>query len=333
MSDASIRFALTDGSGWRALRWLGRIASLLAAWPLWYAFFGKSQFDWGAMTFGGPGMLVALVLWGWSGYRLRHPRVCLEIDRSEGVARLQRDEGEPITCALDKLGGWAFTSWKTTSTNKGTRTTTTWYAARCAGFGEQNLYVDLREAPCRDWASKVDAAARGLPTNTKPNTIGDWLAARFDAAIASMSGSFATFILLWLTILAAFVTLRQLVRTDGDALEAPVTLAVFFAVLTIGWRAVRGPEFAAMVAAFSGIAFASKPWLAPVTHEFMGEVHRFSPTSETHLYYVIPGIALCVLAAVMASMIKLRSTTPAPTQSEPAKLEPPRPEPPDPASR
>lgn len=333
VSDASIRFALTDGSGWRALRWLGRIASLLAAWPLWYAFFGKPQFDWEAMMVGGPGMLVALLLWGWSGYRLRHPRVCLEIDRHAGVARLWRDEGEPTTCTLDQLGGWTFTSWKTTSINNKTRTVTTWYAARCAGLGEQNLYIDLTGAACRDWASKVDAAARGMMPSTKPTTIGDWLAARFDAAIAGTSSSVATIGLSLLTGLAAIAAVRQLASTDGHALEAAVTLAVFFAVLTIAWRAVRGPAIAAMLAALSGIAFVAKPWLAPVTSEFMGEVHRMSPTSETHLYYVIPGVLLCVLAAVMASMIKLRSNASAPHQAQPAKLEPPRPEPPDPASR
>ena len=108
-------------------------------------------------------------------------------------------------------------------------------------------------------------------------------------------------------------------------------LALFFALLTLGWRAVRGPALAAAFAALSGIAFVAKPWFAPVTHELMGEQLRFSPTSETHLYYVIPGLGLCVLAAVMASMIELRKgSAAAPIRSEPAKLEPPRPQPPEP---
>jgi hypothetical protein len=334
VSDTSIRFALTDGAGLRALRWLGRIGSLLAAWPLWYAFFGKSELDWEALMVGGPGMLIALLLWGWAGHRLRHPRVCLEIDRQAGLARLWRGEGEPTICKLDELGAWTFSSWKTTGTSNGSRTVTTWHAARCAGLGEQNLYVDLSESACRSWVSTVDAAARGMVSSPKATTIGELLAARFDAAIAAASGTVATIGLTLLTGLCAFAAARQLARTDAHALEAAVMLALFFALLTLGWRAVRGPALAAAFAALSGIVFVAKPWFAPVTHELMGEVLRFSPTSETHLYYVIPGLGLCVLAAVMASMITIRkTTTPAPIRSEPAKLDPPRPQPPEPPSR
>lgn len=328
---APIRFPLTDGSGLRALRWLGRIASLLAAWPLWYAFFGKSTLDWEALMVGGPGMFFALLLWGWAGYRLRHPRVCLEIDLQAGEARLWRDEAEPTICTLDELGAWTFTSWTSTSTSKGTSRATTWHAARCAGFAKQNLYVDVAEQACRTWASTVEAAARGMRPSTTERTIGDLLAARFDAVIAAASGTVATIGLTLLTGLCAFATTRLLAKVDGGASEAAVVLAIFSAVLTLGWRAARGPALAAAFALTIGIAFVAKPWFAPVSREFMGEVHRFSPTSETHLYYVIPGLGLCVLAVALASMIKIRKATTAATKrSEPIKLEPPRPKPPSP---
>jgi hypothetical protein len=329
--DPSIRFALTDGAGWRALRWLGRVGSLLAAWPLWYAFFGKLQLDWEAMMVGAPGMLVALLLWGWAGYRLRHPRVCVEIDRSAGVARLHREAGEPRVCKLDELGAWTFTSYQTTHASGGTRSVTTWHAARCAGFGEQNLYIDLGADACRRWALEVDAAARGMIATNDKTTIGELLAARFDALIAATSGTVATVVLTLITGLCAFAAVRQLARIDGQDSEAAIVFAIFFAVLTLAWRAARGPALAAGLAALIGTAFVSKPWLAPVSREFQGQVHPLSPTSETHLYYVIPGLGLCVLAIAMASMIEvLERATPAPSGSEPAKLEPPRPEPPQP---
>jgi len=325
------RFPLTDGAGWRALRWLGRVASLLAAWPLWYAFFGKPQLDWEALMVGLPGVLIGLLLWAWAGYRLRNPSVCLEIDRHAGVARLRRDDAEPITCKLDALGAWTYATWTSTSGTGSNRTTSTWHAARCAGFAEQNLYIDPSAEACRAWASKVDAAARGLSVTPSKITIGDLLATRFDALIAGTSRSVSTLALTALTGACAFATFRQLARTDDDAPQAAVVLALLFAALTLGWKAARGPALAAGFAGMIGLAFATKPWLAPVSREFQGEVHPLSPTSETHLYYVIPGLALCVLAIVMASMIEIRRTkAPPPRSSEPLELEPPRPEPPQP---
>lgn len=231
-----------DGSGLRAARWVGRVVTLLAAWPLWYAFYGKLELDWEAMMVGGPGVLIGLCLWGWAGYRLR------------------RSQAEPI---------------------------------------EQ--------------------------------TVGDMLAARFDAAIAAFDGSVATIGLTVVTGLLAYPLVRQLARTDGEASEAAVVLAIVFAVLVFGWRAARGPALAAGIAALIGIALISKPWLAPVTREWMGEVHELSPSSETHLYYVIPGIGLCVLAAALLASIEVRKSG-APIQREPIQLDPPRPKPPEPPS-
>lgn len=327
------RFHLTDASGWRTLRWVGRVASLLALWPLWYAFYGGSEFEWEAMMFGGPGVLLGLLLWGWASYRCRHPRVCLEIDRQAGVARLHRGNDDPLECGLDELGAWTYTTWTTTRRDEHGQRTTTWHAAHCAGFGKHKLYVDRSQEACRSWASKIDAAARGLSERPGPRTIGELLAARFDAAIASINDTLATIGLTALTGLCAFASFRQLARTDGDELESAVVLALGFAVLTLGWRAVRGPAVAAGFAAVAGVAFAAKPWYAPIVREYMGELHRLSPSSETHLYYVIPGIGLVVLAAVMVSLIKVRSTARVHlTRSDPAKLDPPRLDPPKPPS-
>jgi hypothetical protein len=323
-----IQFALTDGAGLRVLRWLGRGMSLLAAWPLWYAFFGKLVFDWEAMLFGGPGMLVGLVLWAWAGYRFRHPLVCLEIDREDGVARLRRGEGGPMVCKLDELGTWTIASWKTTSTSGGSRHVTTWHAARCPGFAEQNLFVDLDANACRAWCTKVDAAVQGRSAGPRATTLGELLAERFDAAIEAASGVVATLGLTVATGLIAWASVRQLARTDGEASEAGVVLAIAFALLTFGWRAIRGPALAAGFALLSGFAFVSKPWLAPVSREVMGASYQLSPTAETHLYYVIPGLGLCVIGLALLSTIEIRKPTRAVPRSEPAKLE--RPEPPQP---
>lgn len=327
------RFALDDGSGLRAARWLGRVVALLALWPLWYAFFGKVQFDWEAMMFGGPGVLIGLWLWGFAGYRIRNPRVFLAIDRQAGVARLQQGEDGPIVVDLEQLGAWTYASWKTIGSGKH-RTVTTWHAARCPGFGEHNLYVGLDAKACRAWCTRVDAAVRGeARVHTETATIGELLAARFDAAIAASGGSPTIIMLTAATGLTAYASVDQIARTDGETPEAAVALAIVMFVLTLGWRAVRGPALAAAIAAVVGLGFVSKPWLAPVSYELLGSEYELSPSAEMHLYYVIPGLGLCVVAVALLSTIKVRKPTPAPRRSEPIELERPRPPSPPPSSR
>jgi hypothetical protein len=163
-------------------------------------------------------------------------------------------------------------------------------------------------------------------------TIGDLLAARFDAIVAASNGTVATIGLTLATGLCVFATIRQLARTDGEDVQAAVVLAIVLALLTLGWRAVRGQGIAAAIAAPLGLAFVAKPWFAPVSRELMGEVHRFSPTSETHLHYVIPGLGLCVLAVALLSTIEIRKrVSVAATQSAPLEL--PRPRPPEPPAQ
>jgi hypothetical protein len=231
-----------DGSSYRALRWLGRILSLLSLWPLWYGLFAKSQLDGEALMFGGPGLLVGLSLWGWAGYHAR-----------------------------------------------------------------------LRE------------------TESSSTTVGGLLAARFDAVVAAGRGSVATLLLIIVTGSLAYATVVVLARTDGRHLEAAVALAIVFGLLTLGWRAARGPAIAAAISGLIGAAFVAKPWVAPVTSAFAGEVYRLSPTAETHLYFVIPGLGLCVLALGLASTIEIRKPVPpTPIRVQPIELDPPRPDPPKP---
>ncbi|MFO7561720.1 MAG: hypothetical protein R6X02_03665 [Enhygromyxa sp.] len=325
------RFAQKSGTDLRLFRWIGRIFALLAMWPLWYAFFGKSRFDWEAMMFGGPGVLLGLALWGWAGYRLRHPREYLEIDRQAGVARLQRDEGEPVVCKLEALGEWSFTSFKTISSgSKGGRRVTQWHVARREGFGEHNLHVDLARSACEAWAARVDAAVRGSD-ELRRVTIGDLLAERFDAAITAGSGSLATIVLAAATGASAYGLIQLIGRTDGEALEGVVALAIVTALLVLGWRAARGPLLAAGIAGLIGAALISKPWIAPVTYAWDGAAQPLSPSAETHLYYVLPGIGLCVLALALLSTLELRKPAPAGTKrGEAIRL--PRPKPPEPPS-
>ena len=75
-----IRLPLSRGTELRVGRWIGRIVSVTALWPLWYAFHGKSRFDWEALTFGAPGVALGLALWWFCGHRLRNPREALELD-------------------------------------------------------------------------------------------------------------------------------------------------------------------------------------------------------------------------------------------------------------
>jgi hypothetical protein len=128
----------------------------------------------------------------------------------------------------------------------------------------------------------------------------------------------------------------------GLPLEAAIVLALAWAGLAWGWRAIWSPATGATLAALAGAALLSKPWLAPFTWVEVGlegqVEHALSPTSETHLYFVIPGLGLLVVAGLIVAAIRAATQVPvaAPAAGKGStgtgqdRIELPRPRPPGP---
>jgi hypothetical protein len=241
----------------RVVRWFGRALTVASAWPVWYAFYGKSQFDWEALLFGLPALVAGLLTWRWAGYRLRN-----------SVAE----------------------------------------------------------------AATPDDAARAL----LETTVATRIAERLDNAQSNI-GAAALAGVIGGTALFAALSLRVLTASGGGPPEAAVLLALALGLMTLGWRATKGPVAAAVIAALAGAAFVGKPWYAPISRWYDGALHAMSPSSETHLYYVIPGVGLIGLSIVMLSTItvgKPAATLPVVAEAiELPRPEPPRPEPPQPPSK
>ncbi|MFV8755803.1 hypothetical protein ACNOYE_35070 [Nannocystaceae bacterium ST9] len=233
--------SLDPAEGLRALRWVGRVITIAALWPTWYAWFGKLEFDWEAMMVGGPGLAIGLALWLGAGHRLRHP----------------------------KAGGAAPT--------------------------------------------------RGAMT------IGDQLAAPIDAAILGLAGKPGIVVMALASIAWTLAAWPHLATTADPQAEAAIVFGVFAAMLALGWRMIARPVVAIASALLGGLALASKPWWAPVEVEFMGQLHALSPSAETHLYYLVPGLALIGLAVVALLNTELAGSKPASEAAEPVELAPPRP--------
>ena len=296
MGDArTIALSLSSGSEYRAGRWVGRVVALGSCWPLWYAFFGKSTLDSDALSFGGPGVLAGLLLWWWSGYQLRNPRTALILDHAGEEVRLMRRGVQVAECALAELRGWTYRTWQSTYTSQGTRHTTTWHAARCPALGDQDLFVDTEREAVEAWVARVEQA-RHAPFDYEPEEA--WASA-LDRRVAAASGWPALVVLtvvsgLWLA--GGFLVLAD---QNQSFSEGALPLAVVSALLAVAWR-VSGRRIVGIAwAGLTGLAFATKLWLVPMTSSFLGELHRVSPTSESGFYYLLPGLALIGLAGLM----------------------------------
>jgi hypothetical protein len=138
-------------------------------------------------------------------------------------------------------------------------------------------------------------------------------------------------------VLAAVTMPLMLASTLGQLPEGAIGGAVAIAVLALAWRGIGRPGWGIAVAIAAAAGLIAKPWYAPVVRAYDGQLHRLSPTSETHLYYVLPGIGLAVLALGLISALKLRQratpvegTGASPAHNDAIALAPPRPAPPRP---
>lgn len=325
LASSGVRLPLSSGAELRVGRWFGRLLTIAATWPLGYAFLGKQALgivDMEALLFGGPGVALGLLIWAWSGYRLRNPLHYLEFDRRAGRARLVRGGELEAQCSVGELGAWSVRTWRVSSGSGSSRTSSTWYAVRCVGLGERDLFVDLDEAKCRAWIVRAEAGPNGaLPT---PTSLVELVAERFDALVPRLAGAPAKLTLLAVSLSLAIVAAPAWIQTERGEGDAAVLFAVVVALLALAWRALGQRVVALVSAALAGAALLAKPWLAPISSSFMGEVHSLSPTSETHLYYLVPGVALIGVAMILGSAPARRRPVVA---SEPSSIEPALPQP------
>lgn len=325
---APLRFALDHAGALRALRWLGRLAFVGSWWPLWYAFYGKLGVDAEALAFGVPACVLGLIAWLGSGVRIRTPSDRLEI--AAGEARLVRGDRVHASASLSALGGWQLREWRVGSAQQGSATT--WFAVRFAGLGEHDLYISSSRGECEAWAERIAALARGESPPPQRHTLADLLALRFDALLARVPIELG----LGPASLACAGASVPVLRTLDDASTSlALLLAIGHGLLALAFR-VRGRPFVGLaLALLAGLAFAAKPWLAPIEVEFLGSRHLLSPSAETHFYYLIPGLLLIGEALLMGLSLELRPPSPAagPTRSTAVELPKPEPRFPSPAER
>jgi len=98
----------------------------------------------------------------------------------------------------------------------------------------------------------------------------------------------------------AAVVVAVLDRRGGE-LELALLGSVLVAAAGLAWLAAKRPWLAVWSGGLAGLVLLLKPFVWPVQHgRFSGvEMRAFSLTSETHLYYLLPGGALLLLAVIV----------------------------------
>jgi hypothetical protein len=115
--------------------------------------------------------------------------------------------------------------------------------------------------------------------------------------------------------LAAFDVVASWGAGDGEPpwfrLDAGPVAAVgaFIGAAIIGFR---GPHRDVALTAFTGagLLLTAKPFIAPVLSTYGGDVHRFGVTSETHFYFLVPGVIVLVIAGAALLIPCARSPGP-----------------------
>jgi hypothetical protein len=132
------------------------------------------------------------------------------------------------------------------------------------------------------------ALARKVEEEALPPTLFDKLLGRNFALFAGLAAGFAL-------VFAWFVFRRQ---PHDDEIPACLFAAVG-AVCALGWK--RRLYAAALALGVGGLV-AAKPFLRPIVDSDLG--YAYSPTSETALYFVVPGALLIGLAVVVVLRIR-----------------------------
>ena len=150
--------------------------------------------------------------------------------------------------------------------------------------------------------AELEAAAVGL----SQTTVGARLGAATDRVLARFEGGAGDGVRWVLTGAAAWAVVVAVRTTEGEPSIA-ILVALGALAVALSWRS-RRPLVALLTSLAGGAALVSKPWVAPFMHSWQGVAEPFSPTSETHFYFLIPGIGLCLTALVLAMTLRVRRT-------------------------
>ena len=82
----------------------------------------------------------------------------------------------------------------------------------------------------------------------------------------------------------------------------PILSAFCAAVAGVMWRFAGQKWIGCLVAVGIAAALIAKPFVRPLFSTYDGVPSTFSPTSETHLFFLLSGVALGVVALVLVAM-------------------------------
>lgn len=104
-----------------------------------------------------------------------------------------------------------------------------------------------------------------------------------------------------LALAAGFVGVQAVFVFARNGRDPSVILtSVLAGALALSLLASARRVAAAAVTGLAGILFAAKPFVRPI---YMKDGGFFGPTSETHLYYLIPGVILLMIAAIISLVV------------------------------
>lgn len=288
--------ALSGIRGLRAGRWAGRLLTAFTLWRLARVLRWGPPLYWGEVSVGVLALLGGLALWGWCGYRVRNPISRLELDVVRRRARLVRDGVEQSSCSFAELRQWHYREWELTHGHDGS-TFKTFFAARCPALGEHDLFEAMTREACEAWVARVEAIVDASATVELDEPWGH----AFDRWVEGRESVSAAMALGVLTGLFGAATLPVL-RASSDSF-APGTVAVTVVAfgLVIAWHRAVHRYAGSVCALVCGAALASKPWVFPI-ESIMFPGSPKSPTSETGLYYLLPGLGLMALGVLLAAL-------------------------------
>ncbi|MBA3537994.1 MAG: hypothetical protein H0T79_00045 [Deltaproteobacteria bacterium] len=116
-------------------------------------------------------------------------------------------------------------------------------------------------------------------------------------------GGFASAVAIYLTV--KIVPTRQANDLVHEGIQLvslidAVVAAAAGAIAGVMWRYAGQRWLGAGTATAIAIALIAKPFKWPLVHYWDGVPHEFSPTSETHLFFLLSGVALAVVALILA---------------------------------
>jgi len=303
-------------------------------------FRGGAAFDYEALSAGVIGLTIGLSIAMWGIRRRRKPQRAVWLDLRERVITVtdgaQRSTAsfEQLGALVVKRRKYRVRS------KRGTRIVVSYGVLAPGAFQETRLFDDRSEATSQAWAERVrrlvaapdvgalafdEVALRAAEKAfDAPRATVLWNAAAFavdgrldadafesaraeyETARGSLLGRFLASTGFGAVLLAVLVTTvvwlvpLSVDRTHGGDLEVVVAGAVCAGFAALWLRLAGQWPLAVLMALSAGGALVAKPFVSPLVSDFMGEVHTYGLTSETHLYFLLPGLALLVFGAGIA---------------------------------